>query len=171
MPETNICKEHLLFNENEHSVKNIDIIFDPCKKFYWTHATHKPTLPMPPSHESMKQQEFFEKRFVEINDLKNKKNRKKCWKTKEVSFEEKEEWGNKYRDVLAKHDNPILLFITSEKMEKQNVTEKDKRKMEQMIIEMQPRMKKKEDYKAIKLDCNILKINLPKLVITKAAAL
>ena len=31
MPETNTCKEHLLYNENEHSVKNTDIFFDPCK--------------------------------------------------------------------------------------------------------------------------------------------
>ena len=38
-------------------------------------------------------------------------------------------------------------------------------------MEMQLHMKKKEEDKAIKLDCNVLKIKLPKLVITKAAAL
>ena len=72
---------------------------------------------------------------------------------------------------MTQYANPMLSFITSERMEKQNVAEQGKRKTKQMIMEMQPHMKKEEEDKAIKLACNVLKIKLPKLVITKAAAL
>lgn len=36
-----------------------------------------------------------------------------------------------------------------------------------MMIEMYLHMKKKEEDKDIKFDCNVLKIKLPKLLITK----
>ena len=38
--------------------------------------------------------------------------------------------------------------------------------MERMMVEMQLHLKKKEENKAIKSYCNILKVKLPKLVIT-----
>ena len=33
MSETNTCKEHLLYNENERNAKDIDIVFDPRQTF------------------------------------------------------------------------------------------------------------------------------------------
>ena len=53
-------------------------------------------------------------------------------------------------------------------IEKQNATEQKERRMEQMMMEMLLHMKKKEEDKAIiKSDCNILKVKLPKFVITR----
>ena len=43
-------------------------------------------------------------------------------------------------------------------MEKQNVTQQEEKMMEQMMMEMQLHMKMKED-KAIKSDCNVLKVS------------
>ena len=33
MLETNTCKEHLLYNENERNAKDIDIVFNPRQTF------------------------------------------------------------------------------------------------------------------------------------------
>ena len=79
-------------------------------------ATLEPMLPMPPTSESMKQQEFFEKRFAEINDLKNQRQEKMLEKEK-VSFEEVEEWGNKYRDAVRQPDVIVHNIGKNEKTE------------------------------------------------------
>ena len=52
-------------------------------------------------------------------------------------------------------------------IEKQNTTEQGERRMERMMMEMQLHMKKKEEDKPIKLDCTVLKVKLPKLVINR----
>ena len=53
-------------------------------------------------------------------------------------------------------------------MEKQNATVQEERRMERMMMEIQSHhMKKKEEDKAIKPDCNVLEVKLPKLVITR----
>ena len=52
-------------------------------------------------------------------------------------------------------------------MEKQYATEQEERRMEWMVMEMKLHMKKKEEDKATKSDCNVLKVKLPKLVITR----
>ena len=49
---------------------------------------------------------------------------------------------------------------------KQNDTEQEEGRTKQMIVEMQLHMKKEED-KAMKSDCNALKVKLTKLVITR----
>ena len=88
----------------------------------------------------------------------------------EVSFEEVEKWGNRYCDTVARYDSPMdeteSKFRSFNEMEKQEETEQEERRMERMIIEMQLHMKKKKEHKATKSDCNILKLKLPKLVIT-----
>ena len=52
-------------------------------------------------------------------------------------------------------------------MEKQDATEQEERTIDQMMMEVQLYMKKKEEDKAIKSHCNVLKAKLPKLVITR----
>ena len=52
-------------------------------------------------------------------------------------------------------------------MEKQNATEQEEKRMEWVMIEMQLYMKKKEEHKAISSDCNVLRVKLPKLVISR----
>ena len=49
-------------------------------------------------------------------------------------------------------------------MEKQN-TKEQKKKKEWMMMEIRLHMKKKEEDKAIKSNCNAMKVKLPKLVI------
>ena len=49
-------------------------------------------------NELIKQQEFIEKRLGDINNLKNQ-GQEIMFENDEVSFEEVEEWGNKYRDA------------------------------------------------------------------------
>ena len=100
-----------------------------------------------------------------INDLENQGQ-----ENDEVSFEEVEEWGNKYRDTVARYDismDEIESKLRSFKeMGKQNATEQEERRMEWMIMEIQLHMKKKkEEDKTIKSGCNVLKVKLPKLVI------
>ena len=58
-------------------------------------------------------------------------------------------------------------FRSFKKMEKQCATEQEERRMEWMVMEMKLHMKKKEEDKATKSDCNVLKVKLPKLVITR----
>ena len=82
-----------------------------------------------------------------------------------------EEWGNKFRDTVARYDilmDEIKTKLRSFKeMEKQDATEQEERRIEQMMMEMQLYMKKKEEDKAIKSHCNVLKVKLPKLEITR----
>ena len=112
----------------------------------------------------MKQQEFIEKRLGVINDLKNQ-GQEIMLENDKVSFEEVEEWGSKYRDVVVRYNIPMddikSKLRSFKEMEKQNAT-----RMEQMMMEMQLHMKKKEEYDAIKLDRNTLNVNLSRLRIT-----
>ena len=90
-----------------------------------------------------------------------------CW----VSFEEVKEWGNKYCDAMVRYNIPTdqieSSFRSFIEMEKKNATEEEQGTMEQMILEMRLHMKKKKkEDKAIKPDSNVLKVKLPKLVIT-----
>ena len=91
----------------------------------------------------------------EINDLENQ-GQEMMLENDKVSFEEVEEWGNKFRDAVARHDIPMdeieSKLRSFKEMEKQNATEQSERRMELMVTEMQLLMKKKED-KAIKSDC------------------
>lgn len=92
-----------------------------------------------------------------------------------VEVEEVEEYGNKYSEVVARYD--ILMDQIERKlrsfkeMEKQDATEQEERRMEQMMMEMQLHMQKEEEHKAIKSDCNVLKIKFPKLQITKFSSI
>ena len=45
-------------------------------------------------------------------------------------------------------------------MEKENANEQEERRMEQIMMEMQLHMKKKKEDKAIKSDCDVLKVNI-----------
>ena len=113
----------------------------------------------------MKQQEFIKKLLGVINDLKNQ-GQEIMLENDKVSFEEVEEWGSKYRDVVVRYNIPMddikSKLRSFKEMEKQNAT-----RMEQMMMEMQLHMKKKEEYDdAIKLDRNTLNVNLSKLRIT-----
>ena len=105
----------------------------------------------------------------EINDLENQ-GQEMMLENDKVSFEEVEEWGNKFPDAVARHDIPMdeieSKLRSFKEMEKQNATEQGERRMELMVTEMQLLMKKKED-KAIKSDRYVLKVKLPKLVITR----
>ena len=58
---------------------------------------------------------------------------------------------------------------TFKEMEKQNATEQEEKRMEWVMIEIQLHMdtKKKEEHKAISSDCNVLKVKLLKLVISR----
>ena len=98
----------------------------------------------------------------EINKLKNQE--------QEVMLEN-DKWGNKFRDAVARYDilmDEIKTKLRSFKeMEKQDATEQEERRIEQMMMEVQLYMKKKEEDKAIKSHCNVLKVKLPKLVITR----
>ena len=90
-----------------------------------------------------------------------------CW----VSFEEVKEWGNKYCDAMVRYNIPTdqieSSFRSFIEMVKKNATEEEQGTMEQMMLEMRLHMKKKkEEDKAIKQDSNVLKVKLPKLVIT-----
>ena len=115
-------------------------------------------------NELMKQQEFIKKRLGVINDLKNQ-GQEIMLENDKVSFEEVEEWGSKYRDVVVRYNIPMddikSKLRSFKEMEKQNAT-----RMEQMMMEMQLHMKKKEEYDAIKLDRNTLNVNLSRLRIT-----
>ena len=88
-----------------------------------------------------------------------------------VEVEEVEECGNKYLEAVARYD--ILMDQIERKlrsfkeMEKQNATEQEERRMEQMMMEMQLHIQKEEEHKAIKSYCNVLKIKFPKLQITR----
>ena len=120
--------------------------------------------------ELIKQQGFIEKSLCEINDLKNQV-QETMLENEEVSFEEVEDWGNKYCDAVARYDIPIgeieSTLRSFKEMEKQNATEEEERRMEGMMTEMQLNMKKKDEYKAIKSDCSVLKVKYSKLVITR----
>ena len=86
-----------------------------------------------------------------------------------VSFEE--DWGNKYPDAAVRYDIPMdeieSKLRSFKEMEKQNATEQEERRMEQMMMEMQLHMKKKEEDKTINSDRNVLKAKPPKSVITR----
>ena len=64
-----------------------------------------------------------------------------------ASFEEVEEWGNRFHDAVARHDIPTdeieSKLRSFKEMEKQNATEQKERRMERMMIEMELHMKKK----------------------------
>ena len=72
---------------------------------------------------------------------------------------------------MARYDIPMgeieSKLRTFKEMEKQNATEQEEKRMERVMIEMQLYMKKKEEHKAISSDCNVLKVKLPKLVISR----
>ena len=72
---------------------------------------------------------------------------------------------------MARYDIPMgeieSKLRTFKEMEKQNATEQEEKRMERVMIEMQLHMKKKEEHKAISSDCNVLKVKLPKLVISR----
>ena len=74
----------------------------------------------------MKQQEFIETRLEEINDFKNQE-QEIMLGNDEVSFEEVEEWGNKYRDGVARYEIPIdeveSRLASFKKMQKKNARE------------------------------------------------
>ena len=74
----------------------------------------------------MKQQEFSETRLEEISNLKNQ-GQEKMLGNDEVSFEEVEEWGNKYCHGVAKYEIPIdeveSRLISYTKMQKKNARE------------------------------------------------
>ena len=84
----------------------------------------------------------------EISDLKNQ-GQKIMLENNEVSFEEVEDWGNKYRDSVARYDIPMdeieNKLRSFKDMGKQNVTEQEERRMEHMMMEIQLHMKKKEE--------------------------
>ena len=105
----------------------------------------------------------------EINDLKNQ-GHEIMLENDKVSFEEVEEWGNKFLEAVARYDIPMdeieSKFRSFKEMEKENATEQEERILERMMMELQLHMKKKEQDKAINSDCNVLKFKLPKLVIT-----
>ena len=70
-----------------------------------------------------------------------------------------------WRDTTYRWTNSKVSWNHS-KNGKQNATEQEEGRMKLMIVEMQLDMKKDED-KAIKSDCNALKVKLTKLVITR----
>ena len=97
----------------------------------------------------MKQHKFIEKCLGEINDLKNEV-QEMMLENIGINFEDIEEWGNKYRDVVARYDIHMEDEIESklksfQKMEKQNATEQEERIKEWITMEMQLHMKKKEE--------------------------
>ena len=120
--------------------------------------------------ELIKQQGFIEKSLCEINDLKNQV-QETMLENEEVSFEEVEDWGNKYCYAVVRYDIPIgeieSKLRSFKEMEKQNATEEEERRIEEMMTEMQLNMKKKDEYKAIKSGCSVLKVKYSKLVITR----
>ena len=79
--------------------------------------------------------------------------------------------GNKYHDVVVRYDIPMDKFESNLRLfkglEKKNAEEQEERTMEQIMMKKQLHMKKKEENKTIKSDCNVLKVKVPKLVITR----
>ena len=71
---------------------------------------------------------------------------------------------------VARYDIPmdeIENKLRSLRKWKNRMRQSRKKEMEQIMMKMQLYMKKKEEDKTIKSDCNVLKVMLSKLVITR----